>query len=242
LTAALSIVSCSKQGEASYNTQAVVTVKGTGSEQCYFQVDEGTIAVPENISKNPYGKEVRAFTLYLDKGEAKGAQAGMKYRNVKVAYLDSILTKKPAPNLGEKQNDEVYGTDPIDIYNSFMTVVEDGYVTLKFCAKWGYSTPLPDRYHTINLVRDTKKDDPYYFELRHNYCKDIEAPMGYYRDGVVAFNIKDILAKETKSTYDITLSYISHYGTKTIVFHYTPGTSYSLGASDGSSIPEAYFN
>lgn len=235
---AAALISCSKDNGTAYNTQAIVTVKG--DSDCYFQVDESTVAIPENISTNPYGKEVRAYTLYLDKGETEPNGAGAtKYRRVNVQYLDSILTKKTAPNLGKEQNDAVYGKDPIDIYKSWMTVVEDGYVTLHFCAKWGRSTyPV---VHTVNLVRDTDSSDPYTFELRHNYQGDTGAEFGYFRDGVVAFNIKDILAKESKSSYDITLKYIGELGDKEIVFHYTPGTSCALGTSNEGSDQGGYY-
>lgn len=239
LMAASAFVSCQKDNGTVVNTEAVVTVKEDAGKNCYFQLDDNTVVIPENLSANPFGKEVRAYTLYADKGETEpnGATAG-KYRRAQVAVLDSILTKQTAPNLGKEQNDLVYGCDPIDIYRSWISVVEDGYVTLHFCARWG-RTGIPV-VHTINLVRDTDSSDPFTFELRHNYNGD-PAQAGYFRDGLVAFNIRDILAKESRSTYDITLKYVGELGDKEVVFHYTPGTSCALGSSSNGSVQGAYF-
>ena len=44
---------------------------------------------------------------------------------VYVNWIDSILTKQIAPDLGV-ENDSVYGTDPVDMIRDWVTIAEDG--------------------------------------------------------------------------------------------------------------------
>lgn len=230
---AMSFVSCKKAQRTSL-TQAIVTISTSDDQKCTMLLDEKTVLMPENIVTNPFKKEVRALTVYEDKGEIRPlTQDGKKYRNVNVYSLDSILTKKPVPDLGKAENDLAYGKDPIDVYNSWMTVVENGYITLHFLARWGSFLTT----HKINLVSGTDPNNPYKFELRHDYNGDIDAEFGPFSAGIVAFDIKDILAKEQKEVYDITVSYIGEEMSHNIVFHYKKGEG-SAHPSSNSDQPQ----
>jgi len=230
--ATLFLSSCNK-GDGSTYVQAIVTVCGEQGERCTLNLDDNTVLVPDNMERNPYAAECRALTQYKDFGsyDTLGIM-GKQFRKVKIITIDSVLTKALAPDLGEIQNDLVYGTDPIDLFNSWLTVVEDGYVTLHFTGRWGY----PGTIHSINLVKDTDVADPYHFQLRHNYNGDNLSPYRFI-NGVVAFNINEVLAKESKGTYDITISYKGHGDTKkSVTFHYTPGASANLGNDSNDSV------
>lgn len=231
--ATLLLASCNKSDGSTY-VQAIVTVCGGEGERCTLNLDDNTVLVPDNLTKNPYSKECRALTQYKDFGsyDTLGI-VGKQFRKISIITLDTVLTKGLAPNLGATQNDLIYGTDPIDTYRSWLTVVEDGYVTLHFTAFWGY----PGTVHSINLVKDTDPEDPFHFELRHNYNGD-NVQSGYRRcDGVVAFNIKEMLEKyPAQGTYDITLTYNSnvHQAKHSVTFHYTPGASAILGSDESN--------
>lgn len=62
---------------------------------------------------SPYGeKEVRALVNFDPVNESSGEYD----KAVHINWIDSILTKPIAGDLGDK-NDEVYGTDPVDMIN-----------------------------------------------------------------------------------------------------------------------------
>lgn len=229
--ATLFLASCNKSDGSTY-VQAIVTVCGDQGEKCTFNLDDNTVLVPDNLERNPYAKECRALTQYKDFGsyDTLGI-VGKQFRKISVISVDSVLTKDLAPDLGATQNDLVYGTDPIDLYRSWLTVVEDGYVTIHFTGKWGY----PGTVHSINLVKDTDPEDPFHFELRHNYNGDVFSPYRFI-NGVAAFNIQEVLAKNPQSTYDIRLTYKGHDRDKDITFHYTPGATATLGNEEGDSV------
>lgn len=204
--------------------QGVVTVK-TINDSCRLQLDESTILVPTNQVKNPYGKEVRGYTMFADNGVI-GHIGGTEYRSVQLYTLDSILTKTVSPDLGEEKNKEVYGDASVDVYDDWMTVVEDKYITLHFRAKWGDARKV----HTFSLV---KTDDPYVFELRHNLNGD-DISFGYYASGLVAYDIK-YLIDGSREKYDIKITHNSDSGEKSFVFHYTPGQSAHIGSDDSNT-------
>ena len=72
-------------------------------------------------------KEVRALVNYDEVDEVSGRYS----KAVHINWIDSILTKPIAPDLGE-ENDVVYGTDPVEIVRDWVTIAEDGYPTLRF--------------------------------------------------------------------------------------------------------------
>ena len=83
---------------------ALVTVKNNATDNsCYLQLDERTTLLPVNMKTSPFGeKEVRALVNYSNVDEPSGEYS----QAVHVNWIDSLLTKPMAPNLGETQNNE----------------------------------------------------------------------------------------------------------------------------------------
>ena len=89
---------------------ALVTVKEAADGAFFLQLDDKTTLLPTNVKTSPFGdKEVRALMNYSEVDEASGEYT----KAVHINWIDSILTKPIAPDLGE-ENDKIYGTDPVD--------------------------------------------------------------------------------------------------------------------------------
>jgi hypothetical protein len=183
--------SCSNDDD-DYNQfypNALVTVKSLSDNSFYLQLDDSTTLKPVNLSKSPFGtKEVRAlgnFTVTKDPAD--------KYsKAVKINWIDSIRTKPLVPSYGT-ENDSRYGTAPIGVYNDWVTISEDGYLTLHFVGNWGENALT---IHSINLLSGVNPNNPYELELRHNDNGD---SMGRPVDGLIAFSLKSLPDTEGKT-------------------------------------------
>ena len=144
---------------------ALVTVKTDADQTVFLQLDDKTTLLPTNMTKSPYGeKEVRALVNYKEVDEPSDIYT----QAVHINWIDSILTKPIAPDLSE-ENDTVYGTDPVEIVNDWVTIAEDGYLTLRFRTQQGdYQTK-----HFVNLLLSENPENPYEVEFRHNAKGDI---------------------------------------------------------------------
>ena len=101
---------------------ALVTVKNVDDGSFFLQLDDSTTLLPINVASSPFGeKEVRALVNYDEVDEVSGRYS----KAVHINWIDSILTKPIAPDLGE-ENDVVYGTDPVEIVRDWVTIAEDG--------------------------------------------------------------------------------------------------------------------
>ena len=113
--------------------------------------------------------------------------------------------------MGE-ENDTVYGTDPVEIVNDWVTIAEDGYLTLRFRTQQGdYQTK-----HFVNLLLSENPENPYEVEFRHNAKGDI---YGRYADGLVAFKL-DALPDTEGKTVKLKLKWKSFSGEKSAEFDY----------------------
>ena len=182
---------------------ALVTIKTNSSTgQVYFQLDDETTILPTKTS--PYGnKEVRALTNI----RVQDGQNGHYSKSAYVNWVDTILTKNMARSLGKK-DDETYGKDPVEIVKDWTTVVEDGYLTLRFRTYFGSG-----KKHIVSLVKGEK---PYEVVLHHNAAGDTR---GFIRDGLVAFRLNDLPDTQGK-TVDLTLKWQSFSGMKSVTFKY----------------------
>lgn len=190
----------------SYN--AIVTTKTSESGTFFLQLDNSTTLLPINIKHSPYGnKEMRALVNF----DYVGNNGGSFTKAVRVYQMDSILTKRPVANLGDN-NDKTYGNDPVDIVNDWMTVAEDGFLTLRFRARWG----MTGVKHTINLVATGNDANPYQFELRHNAFGDLNGVIG---DALVAFNLNS-LPDTAGKTVKLSIIWMSTTGKKTHEFDF----------------------
>ncbi|MBB3702435.1 NigD-like protein [Alloprevotella rava] len=208
LLSALSLHSCTKDddftGSINY-PNALVTIKTNSSTgQVYFQLDDSTTVLPTNSINLSYAKkELRALVnLKMQNG-----QSAPYSKSAYVNWIDTIRTKEMAPSLGQKDN-ETYGKDPVEIVKDWTTIVEDGYITLRFRTYFNNG-----KKHVLNLV---KGENPYEVILHHNAMGDTR---GLIRDGLVAFRLSDLPDTQGK-TVDLTLKWQSFSGIKSVRFKY----------------------
>lgn len=209
-----SFASCSDDDD-SYDLSrptALVTVCPNADGSFVMNLDKDTKLFPTNLKTSPFGKkEVRALVNYT---EEEAQPAGFVSRNVKVNWIDSIRTKEPVKNLGEL-NDEKYGNDPLEIVADWMTVAEDGYLTLRIRTLWGSSNAK----HAINLVYGVNPSNPNEFELRHDANGDT---YGHWGDALIAFNLNDY--NKLPNGYDplkkFKLKWKSFQGEKSLEFEF----------------------
>lgn len=187
---------------------ALVTMK-TAGDQFYLQLDDHTTLYPVNMKASPYGdKEVRALaSLYEVEADGHGYT-----KAVHVNWIDSILTKTMAPWLGVEENVEVYGDDPVEIVKDWVTIAEDGYLTLRFRTVWGSS----GKPHYVNLVQNEEVNSPYALKFCHNAYGDTS---GRWGDGLVAFRL-DQLPDTGGKTVKLILTWNSFSGEKSAEFDY----------------------
>ncbi len=187
---------------------ALVTVKPVSDNSFFLQLDDSTTLLPTNFHTSPYGnKEVRALVNFEEVNESTQGYSKAVYLN----WIDSILTKPTVQDLGSK-NDSIYGKDPVEIINDWVTIVEDGYLTLRFRTLWGNpSTP-----HFVNLLVGQNPENPYEVEFRHNAHGDVSGVRG---DGLVAFKL-DNLPDTNGETVKLTLKWKSFSGDKSADFNY----------------------
>lgn len=216
-----SLSSCLNDDDNSYEKMypnALVTAK-TGSDDTFFlQLDEQTTLLPVNMASSPFGeKEVRALVNYEEVEESSGKYS----KAIQINWIDSILTKPIAPDLGE-ENDAVYGSDPVEILNDWVTIAEDGYLTLRFMTNWGYGS----QPHYVNLLRTDNTENPYEVEFRHNAYGDIYGELG---SALVAFDLNQLPDTEGK-TVKLTLKWKSFSGEKSTEFDYCTRKATNAGA------------
>ncbi len=186
---------------------ALVTVKpNADNTSVYLQLDDNTTIFPLNLAKSPFGtKEVRALATILNSSDKTQGYD----RSAMVTRLDSIRTKGLAKDLNS-DNGKTYGIDPVEIVKDWLTIAEDGYLTLRFRTNWGGK-----KTHFINLVA-TNAENPYELTLYHNANGDIP---NHAADGLVAFRITSLPDTGGK-TVDLTLKWNSFSGEKSATFKY----------------------
>lgn len=209
-----------------WRANALVTVKPVSDKSFFLQLDDTTTLLPVNITSSPFGdKEVRALVNCREVNEASEGYSKAVYIN----WIDSILTKQIAPDLGTK-NDSVYGTDPVEIIKDWVTIAEDGYLTLCFRTRWSD----PSKAHFVNLLVSENPANPYEVEFRHNAYGDVYGVEG---DGLVAFNLDSLPDTEGK-TVKLKLKWKSFSGDKSAEFNYCTrkATPAKAGSMDERSV------
>lgn len=189
-----------------FHPTALVTVRPGAGDGFEMQLDNVTTLRSTNLKASPFGnKEVRALVNYDEVSE----DARYNIKNVFVNWMDSIRTKQPVPTAGD-DNTEKYGNDAIEIVKDWVTVAEDGYLTLRIRTIWG----AYGRVHHINLLQGVNPDNPYEFELRHDARGDL---LGYMGDALVAFNLNQ-LPDNDGSEKKIKINWKSFSGPKSAEF------------------------
>lgn len=174
---------------------ALVTVKSLNDSTFVLQLDDTTRLYPTNISRSPYGtREVRALVNYSEERIEDERQY------IHINWLDSIRTKDPVATAGTSAaNDSLYGNDPIELVRDWVTIAEDGYLTLRVRTRWGQRhTP-----HYMNILTGTNPDNPYELELRHDARGDVYGPMG---DALIAFDLNDLPRTDSTDSTDSPLT------------------------------------
>ena len=224
----ISLQSCLDDDDNNYYhtryPNALVTVKSSIDKAFFLQLDDSTTLLPVNMSASPYGdKEVRALVNYEEVDQSSGIYS----KAVQINWIDSILTKSIAPDLGE-ENDKIYGTDPVEIIKDWVTIAEDGYLTLRFRTLWGdHRKP-----HFVNLLLGQDPENPYEVEFRHHAYGDVYGGKG---DALVAFKL-DGLPDTKGKTVKLKLKWQSFSGEKSVEFDYCTQTSVNPHSSAITSV------
>lgn len=215
--AALSLSSCWNDNDDYIDVRptGLVTVYPQADGGFNMQLDDRTILYPTNLKTSPYkDKVVRALVNFTDDSQRQhddiGGSEDIIKRYVKVNWMDSIRTKTPVLTSGQ-DDDLVYGDDPIDIIRDWVTVAEDGFITLRVRTTWGpYHKP-----HRLNLVSGTNPEDPFEFVLRHDAQGDVGMELG---DALIAFNLNELVNAPSSDEVTIKLNWKSFNGPKQLEF------------------------
>ena len=224
---------------------ALVTVKpNADNTEFRMQLTDDIVLWPVNMRRSPFGtKEVRALVNYRQPTEKEMMEGGIlaDMRCVYVNWIDSILTKPVVVNFASgEENKKKYGSDPIEVVDDWVTVAEDGYLTLRLRTRMSGK-----KKHIVNLVHRTDVNTPNYFTLYHNAQGDVN---GQIVDGLVAFNLSteltkldmvldnpdDAVAEANGGVTTLTLEWQSYTGTKTAQFKIRSGSA-STEELDGLS-------
>lgn len=193
--------------------QAIVTVKPAANGAYYMQLDDTTTLIPANDYKPYFGttEEQRAFVVYMPAGQSPRS---VEYA-VDVLAMDSILTKPIAENLGAIRNDEIYGDDPVELWDVW---IEDGYLSFRFSTYFS-----GNRKHFVNLIRSDETGSPYEVEFRHNAYDDnpgYTGGSGLWKGwGWVSFKL-DKLPDTQGQTVKLKIKYDSYSGKKVFEMNY----------------------
>ena len=203
IVTSLSLVSCDDDDDcyADYLPTALVTVYPQGDDAFTMQLDDKTTLVPTNMKASPFGeKEVRALVNYVEESSSNGS-----YRNVRANWIDSIRTKYPVMTTGN--DNSAYGNDPIEIVRDWVTVAEDGFLTLRIRTLWG----LGQGPHIVNLVYGTEEGNVETLVLHHDAQGDTNGVMA---DGLIAFNLNKLY--EGRENVTLKLKWTSFSGPKSL--------------------------
>jgi hypothetical protein len=208
------LTSCSNNDGYSLDSYriAYVTARPLNDKAFYLTMDNGKSlwpAAPLHVNYQPERPQ-RVQINYTLLGDN---YQGYDYA-IKLNRLDTILTKMPAPDMG-KENDSVYGKDPIGISDIWI-----GEEFLNVICKMEYSGRFK---HAVNLLRDTTGTS-FTLELRHNAFNDYSNNLRY---GILAFDLSQIdtggkdmdliiRVKTFEGMKEYKRTYNSSKGTKTI--------------------------
>lgn len=207
LPVAMIFTSCEDDRDVSPLYNGLVTIRYTESEVLYFQLDDVRTLYPVNMGNSKlWADGQRALiNFYVVDEDDKGFTDA-----VYVNWIERVLTKSMVESKGV-ENDVVYGKDPVEIVRDWVTVVEDGYLTLRFRTYWSGGVT-----HTVNLLAGVNPANPYEVEFRHNANGDFNYYVG---DGLVAFDLSKLPNTEGK-TVKLVLKWMSFSGPKSVVFDY----------------------
>lgn len=174
-----------------------------------MQLDDSTSLSPSNLEPGLYdNKTVRALVQYFkETSDIAGEE-----NSVKVFAIDTIRTKPASEDMGEL-NESLYGRDKLEIVKDWVTIGEDGYLTLKVRTHRGDRSAI----HSVYLVRKGEEDGKYNFELRHDADGDV---YGRETDGLIAFDLNE-LAPSDRSPVTLHLTWDGFHEARSADFKLT---------------------
>ena len=207
LPVAMIFTSCEDDRDVSPLYNGLVTIRYTDSDVLYFQLDDVRTLYPVNMGNSKLWEDGQRalINFYVVDEDDKGFTDA-----VYVNWIERVLTKAMVESKGV-ENDSLYGKDPVEIVRDWVTVVEDGYLTLRFRTYWSGGVT-----HTVNLLTGVNPTNPYEVEFRHNANGDLNYYVG---DGLVSFDLGKLPDTEGK-TVKLTLKWMSFSGPKSVVFDY----------------------
>ena len=172
---------------------------------CQDDKEEDTLSYPTALVTVKPNLGNTAFTLQLDDSVSltpsnmKSSPFGMKEMRALVNYnvVDGPAVKE--------------GNDPLEVVNDWVSIAEDGYLTLRFRTRWGGKVK-----HVLNLVATPDKDNAYKVTLYHDAKGDL---FGRWGDGLIAFRLAG-LPDTGKKYVLLTLEWESYSGKKIARFKY----------------------
>ncbi len=204
IVCALSLHSCDLDDDDNtvlLRPTALVTVYPNDTEGFTMRLNDSTTIVPTNMKTSPFGKkQVRALVNYTVVPSTDGSPS----RDVYVNWIDSIRTKNPVASQGS-EDEKVFGNDPIEIVKDWVSVAEDGYITLRIRTLWGGKAT-----HVINLVSGVNAENAYEFDLRHDAKGDTSGGLG---DAIIAFDLNSLWEEQPKDV-KVKLNWKSFSGEK----------------------------
>ena len=216
--AAMSAVSqsCQKSEIEQYTNAIVTVIPPQSGSTISIMLDENTVAYPVNSSGNDLGStEQRALITFREPKGDEGRNYSSAGPQIFIAAFKPILTKPLAENLGEEQNAESYGQDPVEIVNDWTTLAEDGYMNICFRTWWGGTAT-----HLVNMVYTPEPAYPYCVTFYHDRMDDAAYEIN---DGIVAFSL-DQLPDTQGQTVDLLVKWKSYTGFKQATFKYRTRT------------------
>lgn len=172
---------------------AIFTIKQDAADVTFFQLDEDTRLYPGD--RYPFYGQVRAMgSLRI---------SAVKYGDY--GYVTSVLWAE-ALDMGQVVTSLSGAADGIDISTSWMTSVEDGYLTVHYSCWWGNDP----KHHDFYIVTGQDPSDPYAIELRHSSGGDAQ---DVYDEGLVYFDING-LPDTAGAEKELTLSWTGTNGEK----------------------------
>lgn len=180
---------------------AIVTARKDAEGRWYLYVSPTYTVYPLNPEKITFTGETRATARFIFTGTSGGRTF------VSLQAIDAIETK--ALNAVDNPS---FGGDALDVVDDWRTMVEDGYLTIRYSTYWGKDA----RYHDLRLFR-LDGEDPYAVVLRQDSGGDAK---DYKGDALVAFTLEG-LPSTGGETVTLTLHYKSLFGTvKTKTFDF----------------------
>lgn len=190
---------CNDEGDDDYASMSVYNALVTvvsGDKTNFLVVNDTLTVKPAGVVGAMFNKpEVRAVAKFAVPSSVGKLTDGQE---VRLLGLDSILTKPSTP--WTETLDKQLGGAPIDINRTWMTVAEDGYLTLHYTVMVG----TKGGPHSLHLLKGRNPQKPYELELRHTDRGDYGSR---YTQGLVAFDITDILPGGTDKKLTLTVRY-----------------------------------